>query len=609
MKTIKFFFLFSTLYLLPSTLLLSQDENYDAVYLQISKEYTLNPDGSMDYRYIKKLKLQTYRSFNSLYGETFIVYNPDHQKLKINEVYTIMADGKKVVSPANAFNEVLPGFAANAPAYNNLREMVITHPGTERNAVLNLDYQLHSDKGFYPALMGNEVLAEYEPVKELTVKVRVPISVTLNFSLLNIIYNAKLYDDGNYKVYSWTFKDIPAIAAEEFQKSGYDLYPRLIFSTAKDRESIYSGFTDQPAFIYQVSDEMKKAVGTILSENNEETDVILKIQEKVVNEFRLTPVPLRYTGFICRSAPETWKSNGGTLSEKVILLVALLKEAGMGAEPVAVIRKSLFDQKIGSLVDMEDIIVKVVPLTIDPIYLSVTSLNPQNLKYGLPERVLVSLRPGGKTAVLLTEEYRNIITCDANLAIGDKREISGEIAATFLNNCDPWLALLRDKNKLKSLFSGGLSSSDLKDQKVITTGPEESFTRYTVQKEKPFHKDTNYYGYSFPYLTNGIESFGIKLLPKTRVASLEIPYLIEESYDMTFAIPDDLKLFSKGKKVELTNRAGSFIFEIKPGGKNVQVKRSIKLTKRIIDPSEYADFKALIDYWNSEKFRKVIFSE
>ena len=100
----------------------------------------MNPDGRIDYRYIKKLKLQSYRSFNSLYGETFISYNPAFQSLKINEVYTIMADGKKNPSPSNAFNEVLPAFAANAPAYNNLREMVITHSGKEMNEVINLDY-------------------------------------------------------------------------------------------------------------------------------------------------------------------------------------------------------------------------------------------------------------------------------------------------------------------------------------------------------------------------------------------------------------------------------------------------------------------------------------
>ena len=609
MRTIKSVFLFSIFYFLSSILVFSQDENYDAVYLKLKKEYTLNPDGSMDYRYIKKLKLQTYRSFNSLYGETFIVYNPQHQSLKINDVYTIMADGKKVVSPPNAFNEVLPGFAANAPAYNNLREMVVTHPGTERNAELNLDYQIHSDKGFYPALMGNDLLAEYEPVKDLTVKIRIPPSAKLSYSLLNISSEPVVTNEEGFRVYTWTLKEIPAITPEDFQKTGYDLYPRLVFSTAPDRETIYSGFVKQPAFTNQVTDEMKKAVGSIVSENKEETDILLKLQEKVVNEFRLTPVPLRYTGFTCRSAAETWKSNGGTLTEKAILLVALLREAGMGAEPVAVIRKSLFDPKIGSLLDMEDMIVKVIPKSIDPLFLSVTTLNPQNLKYGLPERALVSLRQGEKTVVLQTEDYKNVISCNANLVIGDKREISGEISADFLNNCDPWLALLRDKNKFKSYISGGLSSSDLKDQKFITTEPGESSARYSVQKEKPFHKDTNFYSFSLPYLTSGIESFGIKLLPKTRISALEIPYLVEENYDIIYTIPGDLKLFSSEKKVEINNKAGSFRFEIQQSGKNVQVKRMIRLSKRVIDPSEYDDFKALMDYWNSEKFRKVIFSE
>jgi hypothetical protein len=242
-------------------------------------------------------------------------------------------------------------------------------------------------------------------------------------------------------------------------------------------------------------------------------------------------------------------------------------------------------------------------------FLSLTSLNPQSLKYGLPERILVSLKQGEKTTFLESTEYRNIITCEVNLNIGDKRVITGEISATFLNNCDPWLALLRDKNKLKSSFSGGLSSSDLNDQKVITTGPEESFTRYTVQKDKPFHKDSNFYTFSLPYLTNGIESFGIRLLPRNRVSALEIPYLAEENYEITYTIPDDLTLLSAEKKVDLTNKAGSYYFEIKRTGKSVRVTRNMKLGKRIIDPAEYADFKTLMDYWNNDNFRKIIFSE
>jgi len=599
--------LFSAICLLFSTLLFSQDENYDAVYLQLTKIYTLNADGSMDYNYVKKIKLQTYRAFNNLYGETFIIYNPEFQSLKINDVYTIMADGKKVSSPKNAFNEVLPGFASGAPAYNNMREMVITHPGTERNAILCLDYTLHSKKGFYPALMGNEVLAESEPLKELTVKIRVPLTVKLNYKILNSNASPEEFEEEGFRVCSWKFRDVPAISPEEFQKGGFDLYPRLIFSTAKDRGVVYGSFKQSFSAV-QPSEEIKKTAEAILKECKEETDVILKLQEKVVNEFRLWPVPLKYTGFTCRPAAETWKSNGGNLAEKAILLISLLNEAGFSAEPVLVMRNSLFDEKIGSLLDIEDIIVKVIPKSTDILYLSVSSLNPQNLIYGLPERVFVSLDRQKDPENFRTPEDENKITFTAMLNINEKKQFNGEVSATFLNNCDPWLAILRDKTKMKSYF-GGFSATDLKEQKVITTGPDKSYSRYVVEKEKPLHKDTNFYFYSLPFVTNGIDSWGIKLLPKTRITPFEIPSIMEESYDLAYTLPDGMKLFTAVNKTEIRNKAGFFLFEVKSEGDKVMVNKTIKLEKRVIEPSLYTDFKALMDRWNTEKFKEIIFIE
>ena len=607
MKKLLFPLLFSIFYLLSSNVVFSQDENYDAVYLHLKKEYTLNADGSMDYNYVKELKLQTYRSFFSLYGETFVVYNPGFQSLKINDVYTIMADGKKVKSPANAFNEVLPGFAANAPFYNNLREMVITHPGTERGAILNIDYTLHSKKGFYPALMGNELLAEYEPVKELIIRVRIPASMKLNYSLINTKATPIETNEAGFRVYSWAFIDVPAISTEEFQKSGYDLYPRLIFSTPKDRESIYSGIFKRAASSEQRVANLNQSADKIKQENKDEIQVVLKLQEKVVNELRLWPVPLKYTGFTCREAMEIWKSNGGTLAEKAILLTTLLKTAGISAEPVLVIKKSLYDEKVGSLLDIEDIIVKAMPKESDVLFLSVSSLNSQNLIDGLPEKVLVSFNSEGKISLIEQKDGENKIELKATITVDDKKQIAGEVKISFTNNLDPWFTLLRDNTKGKSFF-GGFSSSDLKELKVITTGPVESLIKYTVAKEKPFHKDTNFYYYSLPYATNGIDSWGIKLLPKSRLSPFEIPSQVEEDYEFSFALPEELKLFSE-EQSDIKNKTGEFFFKLKKEGGNIVVSKHIKLWKRIIEPSEYADFKALIDRWNLEKYREVIFTE
>ena len=156
------------------SLTIAQTEKADAEYQSILKEYTLHEDGSIDFHYSKQLKLLSHYAFHRLYGETFIITNTDFQTLKINEAYTIMADGKKVVTPDNAFNEVLPRFANNAPAYNHIRELVVTHTGLEVGAVIHLDYTIHSEKGYFPALMFDEVLIESSPVQELVVKVNLP---------------------------------------------------------------------------------------------------------------------------------------------------------------------------------------------------------------------------------------------------------------------------------------------------------------------------------------------------------------------------------------------------------------------------------------------------
>lgn len=608
MKKIFSLLFFSAFCLLNSDFVYAQDENYDAIYLQLKKEYTLNPDGSMDYRYTKKQKLQTYRSFHNLYGESFVVYHPDFQSLKVNEVYTIMADGKKNPSPANAFNEVLPGFAANAPAYNKLREMVITHAGTERNAVLNLDYTLHSKKGFYPCLMGNDLLCEVEPVKELIFIIRVPSGSKLIFSILNSTATPVITNEAGFQVYTWKFTNVPAISTEDFQKSGNDLYPRILFSTAKDRSGLYKEFQKQAAFSYGLNTDMKNVVAAISAENKEKTDILLKLQEKVVTELRLYPVPLRYTGFTSRTAQETWNSNGGTPIEKAVLLTALLKEAGVEANPVFMIRNSLYDESIGSLLDIEDILVKAELPGTGPVYLSVNTLNPQNLFRYSPERVFVELRQGD-IRVEKSTSLKNIISLAGTFTVNEKNQLSGEISFSEDNGVNPYLMFLRDKNKAKSLIGGGLSSSDLKDPTTMKIGVNESSIGYTIQKDKPFRNDSDYYFLQLPILTNGIESLGIHLLPKNRATPLEIATLIEEIDDFTFVLPSNMKPFIPNEKMELKNNTGVFSFEVKKQGEKVVVHKSLKLEKRLIQPDEYPEFKSLLDHWNAERYREVVFTQ
>ena len=166
--------------------------------------------------------------------------------------------------------------------------------------------------------------------------------------------------------------------------------------------------------------------------------------------------------------------------------------------------------------------------------------------------------------------------------------------------------LLRDKKKAKSLFSGGLASSDIKDLKTAKISMNESSLEFTVQKEKPWRIDSDYYFLQLPAVNNGIDGLGVHLLPKDRTTSLEIASVIDESNDFTFVLPGKIKPFIPNEKLELKNHAGSFSYEVKTEGQNVVVHKSLKLEKQLIQLEEYPEFKTLMDHWNADRYREVV---
>ncbi|MBD3386049.1 DUF3857 domain-containing protein, partial [candidate division KSB1 bacterium] len=131
----------------------------DAVYQQLEKKYILHQDGRISFEYHHKVRLLTYLAVNRYFGEDFIIYNPRFQTLDILKSITTMADGKSVESPDNAYNTVLPRAVSQAPAYAHLREMVVTHTGLERNAVIDFSYRIESSAEWMPWLMGEEVFS------------------------------------------------------------------------------------------------------------------------------------------------------------------------------------------------------------------------------------------------------------------------------------------------------------------------------------------------------------------------------------------------------------------------------------------------------------------
>ncbi len=568
----------------------------DAVYLNMTKVYQLNDDGSVDYHYSHKLKLLSYLAINSIYGESFIPYNPKYQTLTINNSLTTMANGKRVKTPENAFNEILPHFAAIAPYYNNLREMVVTHTGLERNATIDLDYTIHSEKNYYSYLMGSEMLSEGSPIKKLTIIVKVPIDKKLNYKLFNYMQEPKISKTSSLIEYKWVFNDLKAVSKESFHTLQTE--PKLSFSTATDFHQAFAGFIkNNPFNEFNLNEKTIKKQSILLT--------ALECQKKIVNEFNYYKIPLKYIEFKFRDAKSVWESNGGTEIEKTILLLNLLKDNDIVAVPIAVIDSCFNNKPYVNLLNINKFLVKVILDKDKYIYLSATEINSTDYKYKLSNKTVVILNQGNDKIQTFNEKnYENKLSFISNLKLIDKNTISGTINCTLTNGVNPYFKTVKNNSSVKNIFTN-LTTANINSYSLIQNTEDSIETTYNVTIED-VSNETNYVFLKLPEFNLGFNKWNLKSLTQKRESSMELPFCINESYKYNLSIPDNFRLVTIDTIICNKNNLGSVDIKIVKGENNVAISRSIKINKTKIDTSEYDDFKLLIDTWLNPNNKEVV---
>ncbi|MBN1199529.1 MAG: DUF3857 domain-containing protein [Bacteroidales bacterium] len=597
------------LMLFQAVVVFGQTNLFDAVYQELQKSYTLNTDGTMDYRYTKTIRLQSYNAFHRLFGETFVVYNPDYQELIIHNAYTIMADGKKIMVPKNAFNEVLPRFANHCPAFNHLREMVITHTGLEIGATIYLDYTIHTQKGFFPALMGTESLAESQPVTNLSVTVTIPDDQSLHYHLFNSNEKPILLRQNGATSYRWHRESIPAVTQERFSGKNGENIPVLIFSTDKGYNNLAAFYGKQEAFSFELSPEMEKRVNRSDGSGTTKKEEIFGWQEMVVKELNLYSIPDCYTGYRLRPLQDVWKSNGGTPAEKAVLLTALLRKSGVNAMPAIVMEPRLFDQQIGNLTTISTWVVQVPLPKMGKIYLAVDQINAFDKAVLSPNQTILVFQDDNTFSVISSEAPKSTIHLNGSLVLSDSLLLTGSLTGEVAGQANPVLALMRDESKLKYYFSGGLHPGEIRDVMITELSLEKTTFSAEVKKEPEVTSDIGYLTFEFPVMKGGSEQTGIHYLESTRHTPLELSSAMEESYSFTLAFPDHITLLSEEKEIKTTNQAGSFSFIVLRKGNLVHVKRSLHIPHATIEPGHYSAFKALMDQWNLYQNRIVLFRQ
>lgn len=568
----------------------------EANFNKLVKEFTLNPDGSMEFHYYKELKINTHIAFNNLYGETFIIYNPTYQNIKFNQAYTKQADGTIIKMPENAFNEVLPADAADAPAYNHLKEMVVTHTGLELGATIFLDYTLYSKAGYLKELDIDEIVQEQSPVKDYRLIINVPINKILHYSLTGNSSKPNVSGNGMMKRYAWNLKNVKEASRETFRPVNKNNVPRLTATTYASQTNALGVLNNN---IKTIIDEngVRFTIDLVKAEKNE-LDRVLKIQEYVVNQIARCPLSMENTAYQIRAPYDVLISAYGTIPEKVRVMVAMLKAIGMNPEILVTYSETL-SENVKGLKPLQDMRVKV---SVDgkPLFLSVTSYPSKS----------IALRGNRDEAWTMTEDTilplqlkpnKEEIIHHTGMKIEKHKAIStGNVS--FSENLMPQSNTKNLEKYITNIIS--LGRNIYKTQMM----PADDKVVMNFTAEQKLYPENGYLIFTLPNDLEGVEGWRMNILGSSRNSEFEIPYPVKENYTYDIEISPELALKTKNREINIKNPIGYVKISIKANGQILKVQQELELDKAIISPAEYPHFKELMLAWTNPANQTLLFS-
>jgi hypothetical protein len=521
-----------------------------------------------------------------------------------------MSDGKVVETPQNAFNEILPRFAAQAPAYNHLKEMVVTHTALEIGAVVELDYTITTKSGFYPAFDKMLIFKENDPVKEYDVTIKVPEGTTLRSDMTATTASAKPTNDNGMDVYTWNIKNLSGAAKDAAMPPAETTSVVLLASDANSYQHLFTKIVHQPAFEQQtLPASAQTIIDNVLQDNRMELMQILEIQKYVVNNINTVNIPDELLGYRYATPSEVWQRNYGTEGEKAILMALMLKKAGFTAHPAPVALEKSYMMNVPTLSIFNQWVVKTTLADGKPLYLSPVFLTDVNMKYNyLEDKVacpldvnIESLRPDLFTAVLPINQI------SANMTLQEDNTLTGHVDVKIEGGMNPYIAIEKDSKQLKKLLTT-IPEKSISDPKKPKISEQKTEVVLEFNMTDACKITENYYFFTIPELIASNKATDLGALPTQRTSHLQLQTQ-RTTTNIELTIPEGFSLVSPTLSKESRKSFGYYSIEITTNGNKVNIKRVIEISESLIIPIHYPQVRNFLLEWNEEAFKQLVFKK
>lgn len=312
-----------------------------AIYLLADESETLTPDHQLVSEQHYLIKILNDRGKEN-FGEVSIPYDSTYETVDLEYARTIKPDGTVVTVGDKNIRDV--SMYLNFPLYSNARARIISMPEVASGSILEYKVKVFRTK----LVNGRDFDSLYwlqadEPLVLQRFRVSLPKDVALHSKIVNNQYNPGNFNltpkrtESNDQVnYELEIRNVPQIIPEPAMPDISKIDPYLAVTTFTNWQEIYDWW--KPLYLDKLTadEDMKAKVEELTGGKTSRSEKIAAIYGFCAQDIRYVGVEYGDAGYEPHDAREIFRNKYGDCKDKSILLVAMLRAAGIESYPVLI---------------------------------------------------------------------------------------------------------------------------------------------------------------------------------------------------------------------------------------------------------------------------------
>ena len=320
------------------------EEDYpeaSALVLSVKEEMEISPDNTSLSSIHMLVKILNDRGKEN-FSEVVLGYDSTYERVELEFARTIKPDGTVVSVGDKNIRDV--SIYLNFPLYSNARAKIISMPEVSSGALIEYKARIYNnkliaDKHFATVYF----LQEAEPVLYSSFKLIAPKGRTINTKILNSEYNKtgadltpKIREEKDKTIYYIEVKNIPQIIPEPAMPPKSEIDTVLLMSSFSSWDEIFKWWNPLYKDKIVPDGDIKKKVQELTRGLDSDRDKARAIHNFCSQEIRYVAVEYGQAGYEPHRASEIFLNKYGDCKDQAILLITMLREAGLAAYPVLI---------------------------------------------------------------------------------------------------------------------------------------------------------------------------------------------------------------------------------------------------------------------------------